>query len=130
MNDAEKRITMSETELAAFVAAQIVEHEQAKQREAERIMRLQDPTPAVPTTKPLPQASPELMAEFNSILDAANGDAGKATERIAAMLGKHLNGKPIYPEFYALYTPWSGNYKSLLEIMVRRRAHDSQEAAV
>jgi hypothetical protein len=60
-----QKISMTPEELVAFVDAQIVKHEQAKEREAERIRRLQDPMPAMPAT-PLSQASPELMAAFNA----------------------------------------------------------------
>jgi hypothetical protein len=45
-------------------------------------------------------------------------------------LNKDINGRPIDPEFYALYMQWAGNLKGLLTVMMRRRAHEAQEAGV
>lgn len=122
MTDA-KKISMTEAELAALVDSRIAEHDAKAQREAEQARQLQNSIP-VPVQAPrAPQASPELMAAFNSALDAANGDVDKATAQIAGMISRDATGRPTYPQFYALYMQWAGNLRGLLEIMMRRRKH-------
>jgi hypothetical protein len=87
MTDTENKITMSETELAAFVTAQIVKHEDAKEREAEAAR-----TPVVQRGEPeihLPPRDPEREIAFLKILDENNGDVAKAVDAIYFRVAKH-----------------------------------------
>jgi hypothetical protein len=125
MTDAQN-ITMTPEELNALVETRIAERDAKRELEARRLYELYNPPPTPAPARR--EASPELMAEFNSALDAANGDVEKATARIAGMLSKDVQDRPAYPQFYALYMQWGGNLRGLLQIMMRRR--ERQEAGV
>ena len=97
-------ITLTQGEIAALIATKISEHEQAKEREVERIRQLQNP-PSTPA--PSIGAPPELMAELTKILDANGGDVDKALNVVLHWLAVDINERPTNPDFRAVFYQWS-----------------------
>ena len=121
MTEAEN-ISMTPAEFDALVTSRMAERDAEREREAERIRQLYNPTPT--PVPPRPQASPELMAEFNKALDVAKGNVDEAFQAIARRLNVDVYKQPVDPDFYRLYHDWAGNLKPLLEIMMRRRSRE------
>jgi hypothetical protein len=91
---------MNEEEINALVNSRIAERDAKRDAEAERIYQLRNPTyPPAPRLEP---PSPELVAEFERILDACKGDVDEATGRVAGRLRVDVNGRPADPELKAL----------------------------